>query len=181
MSDNMATAGMQSEKTSSSLKEKAKEEFRMFWVIAIFLALMFSAFFTYRRLTLRESGITYLHYGAGVIEALILAKVILIGHALGLGRRFEEKPLIVSVLFKSVVFGAFVGVFSVIEHVVDGLAHRESWDVIAQHLFSGGRDEILAKTLVVIVTFIPFFGFWEIDRVLGQGKLLALFFRKRTA
>jgi hypothetical protein len=34
---------------------------------------------------------------------------------------------------------------------------------------------------VVIVTFVPFFGFWEIDQVLGQGKLLALFFRKRTA
>jgi hypothetical protein len=69
----------------------------------------------------------------------------------------------------------------VIEHVVDGLAHHESWDVIKQHLFSGGRDEIIAKTLVMIVAFIPFFGFWETDRVLGQGKLLALFFRKRTA
>jgi len=181
MADNMATASMQSEKTSSSLKEKAKEEFKMFWVIAIYLALMFSAFFTYRRLTLHESGITYLHYGAGVIEALILAKVILIGRALGLGRRFEEKPLIVSVLFKSIIFGAFVGVFSVIEHVIDGLAHHETWDVIAQHLFSGGRDEIFAKTLVVIVTFIPFFGFWEIDRVLGHGKLFELFFHKRTA
>jgi hypothetical protein len=181
MADNMVTASMQSEKTSSSLKEKAKEEFKMFWVIAIYLALMFSAFFTYRRLTLHESGITYLHYGAGVIEALILAKVILIGRALGLGRRFEEKPLIVSVLFKSVIFGAFVAVFSVIEHVIDGLAHHETWDVITQHLFSGGRDEILAKTLVVIVTFIPFFGFWEIDRVLGHGKLFELFFHKRTA
>lgn len=57
----------------------------------------------------------------------------------------------------------------------------DRWDVIAQHLFSGGRDEILAKTLVVIVTFIPFFGFWEIDRVLGHGKLSELFFHKRTA
>jgi len=177
----MATAiGIQGQKPSSSLKERAKEEFRMFWVIAIYLALMFSAFFTYRRLTLNESGITYLHYGAGVIEALILAKVILIGHALGLGRRFEEEPLIVSVLFKSVIFGAFVGVFSVIEHVIDGWAHHETSDVILQHLFSGGRDEILAKTLVMIVTFIPFFAFWEIDRVLGQGKLFELFFRKRS-
>jgi len=116
-----------------------------------------------------------------LLEALILAKVILIGRALGLGRRFEERPLIVSVLFKSVIFGAFVAVFSVIEHVIDGLAHHEAWDVIAQHLFNAGRDEILAKTLVVIVTFIPFFGFWEIDRVLGHGKLFELFFHKRTA
>jgi len=181
MANNMATDNIQSAKTTSSLKEKAKEEFRMFWVIAIYLAMMFSAFFTYRRLTLHESGITYLHYGAGVIEALILAKVILIGRALGLGRRFEEKPLIVSVLFKSVIFGAFVGVFSVIEHVIDGWAHHETWDAIVHHVLSGGRDEILAKTLVVIVTFIPFFGFWEIDRVLGHGNLFALFFRRRTA
>ena len=65
--------------------------------------------------------------------------------------------------------------------VCDGLAHHETWHIIARHLFSGGRDEILAKTLVVIVTFIPFFGFWEIDRVLGHGKLFELFFHKRTA
>lgn len=175
----MVTTNMQSERSSSSLKEKAKEELKTFWVIAIYLALMFSAFLTYRRLTLSESGVTYLHYGAGVIEALILAKVILIGQAVGLGRRFEDEPLIVSVLFKSIIFGVFVGVFSVIEHVIEGLVHHETWDAIAHHLFSAGRYEILAKTLMMMVTFIPFFAFWETDRVLGEGKLFALFFRSR--
>ena len=59
---------------------------------------------------------------------------------------------------------------------------RGSTSTASQRLpHSGGRDEILAKTLVVIVTFIPFFGFWEIDRVLGHGKLFELFFHKRTA
>src|SRR5215469_1544214 len=105
---------MQRDRSSSSLKEKAKEEFRVFWAIAIYLALMFSAFFTYRRLTLSESGITYLHYGIGIIEALILAKVILVGQALRLGRRFEDEPLIVSVLVKTLYFAIFVAVFSVI-------------------------------------------------------------------
>ena len=175
----MATAGMQSGRSSSDLKEKVKEEFRMFWAIAIYLALMFSAFFTYRRLTLSESGVTYLHYGIGIIEALILAKVILIGQALRLGTRFEDEPLIVSVIFKSMIFGVFVGLFSVIEHVIEGLVHHETWDAIAHHLFNAGRDEILAKTLMMMVTFIPFFAFCETDRVLGEGKLFALFFRKR--
>lgn len=177
----MVTSNMQRDRSSSSLKEKAKEEFKKFWAIAIFLALMFSAFYTYRRLTLSESGVTYLHYGIGIIEALILAKVILVGQALRLGRRFEDEPLIVSVLVKTLFFAIFVAVFSVIEHVIEGLVHHETWDVIAHHLFTAGRDEIFAKTLMMMITFIPFFAFWETDRVLGQGKLFALFFHKRIA
>ena len=178
--DNVDAKSTQSEKRSSGLKEKAIEEFRMFWAIAIYLALMLGAFTSYRRLILSESGISYLHYGAGVIEALILAKVILIGEALGLGKRFEAAPLFVSVLFKAALFGVFAGLFGVIEHVIEGLAHRESWDGIAHSLVSAGRDEIIARTLVLIVTFIPFFAFWETDRVLGEGRLFELFFHKRA-
>jgi hypothetical protein len=178
--DNVSASSLQSERSSSALKAKAKEEFKMFWAIAIYMALMFSAFYTYRRLTLSESGVTYLHYGIGIIEALILAKVILIGHALRLGRRFEDEPLIVSVVVKTLLFGIFVAIFSVIEHVIEGLVHHETWDAITHQLFSAGRDEIFAKTLMMMITFIPFFAFWETDRVLGEGKLFALFFRKRT-
>jgi hypothetical protein len=74
-----------------------------------------------------------------------------------------------------------LGVFSLIEHVIEGLVHHETWDAIAHHLFSAGRDEILAKTLMIVVTFIPFFAFWETDRVMREGKMFALFFRKRIA
>ena len=66
-------------------------------------------------------------------------------------------------------------------HVIEGLLHHETWAVIAHHLFVGGRDEILARTLVIIVAFILFFAFSTVDRVFGQEKLFALFFRKRTA
>jgi hypothetical protein len=162
---------------SSSLKERAIEEFRLFWVIAIYLALMLGAFTWYRRFVLSEAGVSYIHYGAAVIEALILAKVILIGQALGLGRRFEDSPLILSVLFKSLVFGVFIAIFGVLEHVVEGVVHRDSWDQIAHTLLSAGRDEILARAVMIIVTLIPFFAFWEADRILGDHKLFALFFR----
>jgi hypothetical protein len=162
---------------ASSLKEKAAEEFREFWAIAIYLLLMFGAFTTYRRLVESESGINYLHYGFAVAKALILAKVILVGQALGLGRRFEHPPLITSVLFKCLVFGLFFLLFTVLEHVVEGLLHHKNLEDIAYSLMSEGSDEILARTIMVIVTFIPFFSFLETDRALGKGKLFALFFR----
>jgi len=166
---------------SPSLKEKAIEELRLFWVIAIYLTVMLAAFAWYRRLVMFAAGISYLHYGAAVIEALILAKVILIGQALGLGKRFEGSRLILSVLFKSVVYGAFIATFSVLEHVVEGLAHRDTWDQIANSVVSAGRAEILARTVMMIVTLVPFFAFWETDRIMGDHKLFKLFFRKRAA
>jgi hypothetical protein len=177
----MDAGSMQSDTASRSLKEKAVEEFRMFWAIAIYLALMFSVFTWYRRFILSESGIGYFHYGAAVIEALILAKVILIGQALGLGKRYEGAPLVWSVLFKAVVFALFVALFSILEHLIEGVVHRETWDKLVHGLIRAGREEIFARTLMVLVTFIPFFAFCEIDRVLGSGKLFELFFHRRAA
>lgn len=166
--------------TSSSLKEKAIEEFIMYWVIAIYFAVTLVAFAWYRRLVLSESGISYFHAGAAVITALIIAKVILIGEALGLGRRFEDSRLILSALFKALVFGVFIAIFGVLEHVIEGLVHRKSWDEIVHRLLSTGRDETLARTVIAIVTLIPFFAFWETDRVMGNHKLFNLFFRNRA-
>ena len=177
----MNAANVPSHTVHSSLKEKAIEELRLFWVIAIYLGLMLSAFAWYRRFVLSEAGISYTHYGAAVVEALILAKVILIGHAFGLGRRLESSPLILSVLFKALLFGVFIALFNVLEHVIGGLVHRETWEQIGHTLFSAGREEFLARTVMAIVTLIPFFAFWETDRVLGGHKLFDLFFHKKAA
>jgi len=171
---------MPSRTAPSSFKEKAIEELQMFWVIAVYLAVMLGAFAWYRRFVLSESGISYLHYGAAVIEALIIAKVILIGRALGLGRRFESSPLIWSVLCKAVIYAVFIALFALLEHLIEGLVHRESWAQIEHGLIRSGRDEVLARAVMAFVMLIPFFAFWETDRVLGEHKLFRLFFHKRA-
>jgi len=171
---------MPSHTGTHTLKEKAIEELRMFWVIAVYLAVMLAAFTWYRRLVLSESGISYFHYGSAVIEALILAKLILIAQALGVGKRYEGSHLIVSVLFKALTFGIFIAIFGMLEHVVEGLAHRETWEQIGQRVVSAGRGEILARTVMIIVSLIPFFAFLETDRVLGNHKLIELFFHRQT-
>jgi hypothetical protein len=44
-----------------------------------------------------------------------------------------------------------------------------------------GLYELLARTVMLIVAFVPFFAFWEIGRVLGPGRLSALFFSSQGA
>ena len=107
---------------------------------------------------------------------MVLAKVILIGNALGLSRGLENKPLILPTLYKSVVFSLFVGVFAVLEHLVGGLLHGKGLAGGFQELRSTGQDELLARCLVTFFAFIPFFAFQELGQVLGEGKLGGLFF-----
>jgi hypothetical protein len=164
----------------NGLRAKALEELKVFWIVALYLAVFLGAFTSYRRLVLAELGVTYFHYGVALIEALIIAKVILIGKAFGVGRRFEGGVLIVSVIFKSVTFGVFVFLFGILEHVVEGLFHREDWASIWHGLIAVGMNEILARMIVMIIAFLPFFAFWEIGRVLGPGKLRVLLFSRQV-
>ena len=169
---------MNSEETAkhASVKERVLEEVRIFWIITLYLALLFGSFMVYRRLILAEFGLAYLHYGLALVEALVIAKVILIGDAFRLGRRFEGRPLILSIVYKSVLFGVFVMLFGVLEHVIDGLLHKKGAMEILAGMLEIGMYELLARVVILIVAFVPFFAFWELRRVLGPRRLSALFF-----
>jgi len=150
-----------------------------YWINFIYLAAFFCAFTWYRKLTLAEYQISSYHFGAGVIEALILAKVVLIGNALHLGKGFGNKPLIWPTLYKALVFVLFTGVFFVIEHTIVGIIHGQGWAEGVQHILIKGRDELLARCLVMFFSFIPFFAFQELSEASGEGKISAMFFRGR--
>jgi hypothetical protein len=151
-----------------------------YWINFVYLAVFFAAFTWYRRFVLAEYQITYLHYGTAVIEALILAKVILIGDALGLGRSRENGPLIYPTLRKALVFSCFVGVFAIVEHMVVGLIHGKGVAGGLAALWNEGKDEIFSRGLITFFAFIPFFAFRELGMLLGEGKLRDLFFRRHA-
>jgi hypothetical protein len=115
-----------------------------------------------------------------VIQALILAKVIMIGEALRIGRRLEHKPLVYSTLLKTVIFTLFVGIFSIVEHMIKGLWTGKGIMGGLAVFFGKGSHELIAGCLVIFVTFIPFFVLKELRRILGQGKLWEIFFRRDT-
>jgi hypothetical protein len=166
---------------NAEFKARAIEELKVFWIIALYLWLFLGSFTVYRRLILAETGTTYLHYGIALIEALVIAKVILIGRLFGFTRRFEDKPLIVPVLYKSILFGLLVILFGVIEHLVEGWFHGEGTVGSLRDAGGLGTYELGARVLVLIVAFVPFFAFGEIVRVLGARELAAMYFSKREA
>lgn len=166
----------------ASKKEKAIEEFKELWIITFYLALFFVSFTFYRRTILAEAGVTYLHYGVALVQALVIAKFVMIGKALGLYKLVDRGPLIVSVIARAIVFTVLVIVFGVIEHIVEGLVHKKDWASIVHGLLEGGVDELFARAIMLFISFMPFFAFWEIGQLLGgRGELIALFFSNRRA
>ena len=124
-----------------------------------------------------EYHISYAHYSFALVEALVLAKLMLIGDAFHFGQRFDQRPLIVPTLWKAVVFSVWVGLFSVLEHTVEGLLRHRGVTGGLEELASTGKYELLARCLIMFSVFIPFFACKELGHVLGEGRLVALFFR----
>ncbi len=164
-----------------SLKERAVEELRTYWIITLYLWLFLASFTAYRRLILDEIGLPHVPYGIALIEALVIAKVVLVGRIFGFSRRFEDQRLIVPVIYKSIFFGLLVVVFSVLEHLVMGWIHGHgALDGLREFAYTGAY-EIAARLLAMIVAFVPFFAFYELGRVMGMSKLAALFFARPAA
>src|SRR5574337_2037022 len=106
------------------LKQRALEELKVYWIITLYLWLFLGLFTVYRRLVVAEAGTDYLHYGIALVEAMVIAKVVLIGRLFGFSRRFEDRALIVPVLYKAVLFGLLVMLFGVAEHIIVGWFHH---------------------------------------------------------
>ncbi len=159
-------------------KQRVSHEMLEYGIVFIYLATFFGVFTWYRRLILAEYHITYLHYWLAVFEAFILAKVIVVGTALRIGRRFEGKTLVISILYKTFLFSLFVAAFAVLEQIIEGVIHGKGVAAGIHKVMNEGRDELLARCLLTFFSFIPFFAFKEIGRVLGHGKLSAMFFSR---
>ena len=165
------------DENKGGIKKKVIHETREMLLIFLYLALFFCSFTTYRGLVSDEFGISAFNYGFALVKALVLAKVILLGQHVRFARIFDDRPLIFPALYKVVVFSVFTLAFEVLEHVVGGFIHGRNLAGIFQRIISKGRDELLARALMVLFSFVPFFAFSEIGRVLGEGRLGALFLK----
>jgi len=161
------------------IKQKFWEGFKTYWINALYITLFFSVFANYTRLILAHYEIKYAHYGISLIKGLVLAKIILIAEHLHIGQGFEDKPLVIPTLYKSFLFTLCAIILGVIELLIRALLKGGNSSAIFDTFINSFSYDWFAKTLVIFVIFIPFFGIRELSRMLGKGKISALFFLSR--
>lgn len=162
-----------------TLKQRALHEAREFVGIALYLFVVFALFEAYKSVILAEHHIEFAPHGLALINALALAKVMLIAQELHLADRFRDAPLIYPTLLKSFVFAILLACFKIAEEAGLGMIHGKSFHESIAELGGGTLQGIFTLTALLFVVLIPFFGFTELQRVFGADRLTGAFFRSR--
>lgn len=160
------------------IASKAIDEFKQMVILTVYLAGLFGALTTYKRLILAEYGIPFADYGYSVIQALVLAKAILIGNAFGIGSRFNDRPLVIPALYKTLCFSCLILVLAVAERFIKGWYAGESTSAVLEACAGAETWAILSRVVMFFFALIPFFLVGETNRVLGGNVLYNLFFTR---
>ena len=137
----------------------------------IYLWLLFALFTFHKAIVLAHYNIDFKPYGLALINAFVLAKVMLVAEELNLGTRLRKKAPIFPILHKSVLFAIIFICFNIAEDVVVGLWKGKTIAESVPKFGSGSPLEIIIVSLIITVALIPFFGFRELSRVMGRGVL----------
>ena len=165
--------------SKSTLKQKAWQGMKDYFIISLYLWLIFGLFVIYQSVILAEHDIPFAMHGFALINALALAKVMLIAREFNFADNFKDAPLIIPTLFKSAAFAVILGCFKILEEIGVGLYHGRSISESIIEVVGGRIEGILVFIALLAVELIPFFGFTELRRVFGEGKLERLFFTSR--
>ena len=162
----------------TTMKEKAKHELKEMVVIFLYLAFFFCALTTYTMVLLSEYHEETWNYGFAIINALVITKVVMIGEAVKVGTRYEARPLLLSALWKAFMFWLLVLAFHFVEELIKRLWHGADLATASREI---RIDDLISRSIIIFCVFIPFFGFREFQRVLGEDKFYNLLFCSEAA
>jgi len=164
-----------------TIKQRAYHEFKEGLIIVLYLWAVFGLLVLHKSMILAEHHIDFAYHGLAIINALALAKVMLLVRHLHLGDQLKKAPLIYPTVLKSALFTIVLACFKILEDAVIGFFRHESFRQSNTEFGGGTWQGILTLALLVFAMLIPFVGYGELGRVLGEGKLEMLFFRPRSS
>ena len=170
--------------SNRSQKRSAKlvllDEGKKFVGIFLYLSIVFGVFVLHEWLVLSSEHLSYQFYGFALINALILAKIMLVAEGLHFAERFHGKPLAFPIAYKALAFTALLMVAYVIEETAVGVWHGNSAAQAIPRIGGGTISGIAAVTTIMCIALIPFFAFRELGRGYGEAELNALIFTRGT-
>ena len=161
------------------IKEKGIEEGKKLLWIFLYLWVLLGLFAVHRSIILNEENLFY-HQGFAVINAFLLAKVVLTADIFHAADKFNDKPLIYPIVFKSIVFSTILISFYLTEETLLGMWHGKTFAQSIPALGGGSLKGILSVGVIMLFVLMPFFALREIGRDIGGDKLYELFFVRRT-
>lgn len=161
------------------LKQRAYRELKEFLLLSLYLWLFLGMLVVFKSMVLAQYRIEFAPHGVALINALVLAKFMLVVRAIQPGKQVDDAPLIYPTLLKSALFAIALMVLKILEDVIVGHFHNKSFTVSLADLGGGNWKVIIVYTAILFLALIPVTAFGELQRVLGERKVYDLFLRPR--
>ncbi|MFO1037512.1 MAG: hypothetical protein U1E45_11750 [Geminicoccaceae bacterium] len=162
-----------------SLKERAAEEGKRFLIMFLYLWVLFALFALHEKMVLRELHTVLPSQGFAFVNALVLAKVMLLAEGINFGGWLQGRPLIWPILHESVVFALLFIAVHYLEGIVVGWFHDESLGSSVPAVGGGGLAGLVCVAVIMAVSLVPFFAFRDVNRALGGNRLAQMVFGTR--
>jgi hypothetical protein len=163
-----------------SLKDRLLHEAKRLVGIFLYLWVLLGLFAIHESIVLAKHNIPYRPFGVALINAWILAKVMLIAEDLKLGEGwFGHRPPIYRILAKAVAFAMLFLVVHFVENVLVGMWRGKTISESLPTVGDGSTIALISVAILLAFALIPFFAFKEADRALGGGVLRAVLLKGR--
>ena len=138
--------------------------------------MLFGVFVLNQGIVLREQGIGFTAQGFALVNALVLAKVMLLFEHFDPGRWLRRRPLIYPILYEAFLLTILFLVVHVLERVIEGVIKGKTVAESLPSIGGGGLAGLLSAGAIMFVALVPFFGFRNLSLVLGADRLRSLLF-----
>ncbi len=162
-----------------TLPHRAIHEFKELAIITLYLYITLGALILLKAAILHTHGVEFVPWGIAAVKAVVLAKFMLLGHAIKLGERNSTNPLVWPTLRMAAAFLVLLIVLTILEEVVVGLFDHRTIAASLGELFGAKRDETLATYVIMLLILIPYCAFRVLSEELGNGRLERMFFVER--
>jgi hypothetical protein len=143
----------------------------------IFFAVGFNLIELTTQLILDTYLVQFANYTVAVLAALLVGKAVLVAGALPFFRRFDNKPLIQPILFKTAICWLVVAVMRFLERVIEHLASggrlRDIPEFVRAHF---SWNQFAAVQIWIFVLFLIYTTAAELHALFGEGEIARIFF-----
>jgi len=159
-----------------------KKEMREVIPVTLFFFLGFALVLMLVKLILAQYSIPVAVLSRAMIASLIVGKVVLVLEKVRLEDRLPNAPVGVLVAIKTLFYGSGAIVAGFVERLIETWRSSQGFgEALAETLANMHLSRFIAVILCVNLLFGAYFVFLELDRAMGKGAMVALFFKRPRA
>ncbi|MBN8999491.1 MAG: hypothetical protein J0H54_08855 [Rhizobiales bacterium] len=161
------------------LRHRVVAEVRLFLVLFIYLWLLLGLFVLNEGVVNRQHGDAFVFQGFALLNALVLAKIMMVAEHFDYSRWLRREPLILTILFEALVCTGLFLAFHIVERSLVAAWHGRPITADAISVGGGGLFGLAIVVIILFVSLLPFFAFKHVTRVIGRERMQQLLLSRR--